>query len=188
MGCLRKRNGNGIMKKLIAIILTFLLIPVAPALAGDTFSEATESEWGVISTNDGFEKSYTIYKDGDEQGYDDMLITYTIEIQCTKKKLSVLIYSDPLGMYPTTTFSSIDGYALTRVDSGKINKFSYVALKDYSGIALLNDKQFTTAILKGKKFAVKVPSNVQNDTVAKFSVADLSSHSAKFKSLGCSLK
>jgi hypothetical protein len=176
------------MKKIIAIVLTVLILPATSAFAGDTFTEATESEWGVISTNDGFEKSYTIYKDGDEQGYDDMLITYTIEIQCTKKKLSVLIYSDPLGMYPTTTFNSIDGYALTRVDSGKINKFSYVALKDYSGIALLNDKQFTTAILKGKKFAVKVPSNVQNDTVAKFSVADLSSHSAKFKSLGCSLK
>jgi hypothetical protein len=176
------------MKRIIAIVLTVLILPATSAFAGDTFTETTESEWGVISTNDGFEKSYTIYKDGDEQGYDDMLITYTIEIQCTKKKLSVLIYSDPLGMYPTTTFSSIDGYALARVDSGKINKFSYVALKDYSGIALLNDKQFTTAILKGKKFAVKVPSNVQNDTVAKFSVADLSSHSAKFKSLGCSLK
>jgi hypothetical protein len=176
------------MKKIIAIVLTVLILPATSAFAGDTFTEATESEWGVISTNDGFEKSYTIYKDGDEYGYDDMLITYTIEIQCTKKKLSVLIYSDPLGMYPTTTFNSIDGYALTRVDSGKINKFSYVALKDYSGIALLNDKQFTTAILKGTKFAVKVPSNVQNDTVAKFSVADLSSHSAKFKSLGCSLK
>ena len=176
------------MKKIIAIVLTVLILPATSAFAGDTYTETTESEWGVISTYDGFEKSYTIYKDGDEQGYDDMLITYTIEIQCTKKKLSVLIYSDPLGMYPTTTFSSIDGYALTRVDSGKINKFSYVALKDYSGISLLNDKQFTTAILKGKKFAVKVPSNVQNDTVAKFSVADLSSHSAKFKSLGCSLK
>jgi hypothetical protein len=48
------------MKKLIAIILTVLLIPVAPAIAGDTYTEATESRWGVISTNDGFDKSYTI--------------------------------------------------------------------------------------------------------------------------------
>ena len=176
------------MKKLIAIILTVLLIPVAPAIAGDTYTEATESRWGVISTNDGFDKSYTIYRDADEQGYDDMLITYTIEIQCTKKKLAVLIYSDPIGMYPATTFSSIDGYALTRVDNGRVSRFSYVSLKDYSGISLLNDKQFTTAILRGKKFAVKVPSNIQNDTVAKFSIGNLSSHVSKFKSLGCSLR
>ena len=176
------------MKKLIAIILTVLILPTTSAFAGDTYTEATDTEWGVISTNDGFEKSYTIFKDGDEQGYDDMPITYTIEIQCTKKKLSVLIYSDPLGMYPTTTFNSIDGYALARIDNGAIKKFSYVSLKDYSGVALLNDKQFTTAILKGKKFAVKVPSSVQNDTVAKFSIGNLSSHVSKFKSLGCSLK
>jgi hypothetical protein len=102
--------------------------------------------------------------------------------------LAVLIYSDPIGMYPATTFSSIDGYALTRVDNGRVSKFSYVSLKDYSGISLLNDKQFTTAILRGKKFAVKVPSNIQNDTVAKFSIGNLSSHVSKFKSLGCSLR
>jgi len=176
------------MKKVIAIVLTILILPISSAFAGDIFTETTESEWGVISTYDGFEKSYTIYKDGDEQGYDDMLITYTIEIQCTKKKLQVLIYSDPLGIYPSTSFNNIDGYALTKVDNGKVNKFSYFSMKDYSGIGLWDDKKFTTAILKGKKFAVKIPSDIQNDTVAKFSVADLSSHSAKFKSLGCSLK
>lgn len=181
-------NRKNIMKRLIAIILTVLILPATSAFAGDTYTEATDTEWGIISTNDGFEKSYTIFKDGDEQGYDDMLITYTIEIQCTKKKLAVLIYSDPLGMYPTTTFNSIDGYALARIDNGAVKKFSYVALKDYSGISLLNDKQFTTAILKGKKFAVKVPSSIQNDTVAKFSTANLNSHVSKFKSLGCSLR
>ena len=176
------------MKKVIAIVLTMLILPISSAFAGDTYTEATETEWGVISTNDGFDKSYTIYKDGDEYGYDDMLITYTIEIQCTKKKLAVLIYSDPLGIYPRTTFTSIDGYALARIDGGAVKKFSYISLKDYSGISLLNDKQFTTAILKGTKFIVKIPSDIQNDTVAEFSIGNLSSHVSKFKSLGCSLK
>ena len=176
------------MKKLVAIILTVLILPATSAFAGNTYTEATDTKWGVISTNDGFEKSYTIFKDGDEYGYDDMLITYTIAIQCTKKKLAVLIYSDPLGMYPATTFNSIDGYALVRVDNKAIKKFSYVAMKDSSGIGPLSDKQFTTAILKGTKFAVKVPSSIQNDTVAKFSVGNLKSHVKKFKSLGCSLK
>ena len=176
------------MKKVIAFILIALFIPASSAFASEQYKEATESTWGVISTNDGFDKSYIVFMDGIEQGYNDMLVTYTIEIQCTKKKLVVIIYSDPIGIFPSTSFNSIDGYALTRVDNGKINKFSYVAMKDYSGISLWNDKQFTTAILKGKKFGIKIPSDVQNDTVANFSVANLNSHAAKFKSLGCSLK
>jgi len=177
------------MKKLIAIILTVLILPATSAFAGDKYIETTETEWGIISTNDGFEKSYTIFKDGDEYGYDeDFTLTYTIEIQCTKKKLAVLIYSDPLGMYPTTTYNSIDGYALARIDNGAVKKFSYVGMKDNSGISLLNDKQFTSAILKGTKFAVKIPSSIQNDTIAKFSVGNLKSHAKKFKSLGCALK
>ncbi len=176
------------MKKLIAITLIALFIPTSSAFASEQLTEATDSTWGVISTNDGFDKSYIVFKDGIEQGYNDMLVTYTIEIQCTKKKLGVLIYSDPIGIFPSTSFNSIDGYALTRVDNGKVNKFSYVAMKDYSGISLWNDKQFTTAILKGKKFGIKIPSDIQNATVANFSVANLHSHVAKFKSLGCSLK
>jgi hypothetical protein len=164
---------------------------ITPAHAEDTMSDATESTWGVISTNDGFDKTLTIYKDGDNYGLDDYgdQITYTAEIQCSKKKLTFMVYSDPIGIYPSTTFSSIDGYALAKIDSGKIVKYAYIALKDSSGIFFNSPKTVTAAVLKGKnKFSFKIPSSIQNATVANFSIGDLASYVTKFKSLGCALK
>lgn len=161
------------------------------SIAEDTYIEATESTWGTISTNDGFDKTLTIYKDGDNKGIDDYGddISYTIEIQCSKKKLVVMVYSYPIGIYPTTTFTSIDGYALTKIDLGKVVKHPYIALKDSSGIQFKTPKPLTTAILKGKRtFSFKIPSSIQNNTVANFSIGNLPSYGSKFKSLGCPLK
>ena len=185
------------MKRYVIVYATFALSilfgsSIQPiAYAADTYTEATELTWGVITNDDGFVKTITIYKEGDNTGSDDFGddITYTTEIQCTKKKLTFMVYSEPIGIYPATSFTSIDGYALTKVDSGKIVKYSYIALKDFSGIQLKTPKTFTTAILKGKKtFSLKIPSSIQNDTVANFSIGDLSSFVSKFKSLGCPLK
>ena len=171
--------------------LSFSLVLPSSATAEDIFEEATDSTWGIISSDDGFDKKLTIYKDGANFGIDDYgdEITYTAEIQCSKKKLVFLVYSDPIGIYPSTTFTSIDGYALGKVDSGKVVKYPYINMKDSSGIQFKTAKTVTTAILKGKKtFSFKIPSSIQNDTVANFTIGDLNSYAAKFKSLGCSLK
>lgn len=160
-------------------------------IAADTYLEATESTWGVISSNDGFDKTLTIYKDGDNLGTTDYGddITYTAEIQCTKRKLTFMVYSDPIGIYPTTSSGAIDGYALTKIDKGKIVKYSYISLKDSSGIFLRTPKTLTTAILKGRNtFSFKIPSSIQNATVANFTIGDLAIYVSKFKSLGCPLK
>jgi hypothetical protein len=173
----------------IAIFLS-VLTP-SNSIAEDSFVEATDTTWGTIATNDGFDKTLTIYKDGDNVGISDFGddITYTIEVQCSKKKLVVMVYSDPIGIYPSTTFSSIDGYALAKVDSGKIVKYPYIALKDSTGIQFKTPKPLTTAILKGKNtFSFKIPSSIQNDTVATFTIGDLADYAGKFKSLGCPLK
>lgn len=174
-------------------LVTFALGLLVPynAIAGDAFVEATESSWGVISNNDGFDKTLTIYKDGNNLGTTDYGddITYTTEIQCTRKKLTFMVYSEPIGIYPSTTFTSIDGYTLAKVDSGKIVKYSYIALKDSSGVQFKTPKPLTAAILKGRNtFSFKIPSSIQNDTVANFSIGDLPSYVSKFKSLGCPLK
>ena len=113
------------MKRYVIVYATFALSilfgsSIQPiAYAADTYTEATESTWGVITNDDGFVKTITIYKEGDNTGSDDFGddITYTTEIQCTKKKLTFMVYSEPIGIYPTTSFTSIDGYALTKVDS-----------------------------------------------------------------------
>ena len=185
------------MKHLPKIVFScFLICSIAfilptTATAEDTYEEATDATWGLITRDDGFDKKLTIYKDGDNVGLDDYgdEITYTAEIQCSKKKLNFLVYSEPTGIYPSTTFTSIDGYALGTVDSGKIVKYPYLSMKDSSGIFFKTPKTVTTAILKGKKtFAFKIPSSIQNDTVANFSIGDLASYVSKFKSLGCPLK
>jgi hypothetical protein len=177
----------------LSILTSFLFsaATVQNAFGEDTSIDATETTWGVISTNDGFDKTLTIYKDADNVGIDDYgdAINYTTEIQCTKKKLTFMVYSDPIGMYPTTTFTSIDGYALTKIDSGKIVKYPYVALKDDSGIFFTSPKTVVTAILKGKRtFSFKIQSSIQAASVANFTIGDLSSYATKFKSLGCPLK
>ena len=169
-------------------VLISLLSPVAHA--DDTYTDATETTWGVISSDDGFDKTLTIYKDGDNTGYSDLgtTITYTIEIQCTKRSLSVIVYGDPLGIYPTTDLYG-NGTALVKIDSGKISKYGYLEMKDSSGIGFKSDKLLTSAMLKGKRtVSFKIPSSIQADTVATFTIGDMSKYVQRFKSLGCALK
>lgn len=179
------------MKRLLVLaLITFLGTGTGTAYAGDIFTEATKDSWGAISSNDGFSSSYTIYKDADNTGYDDSgtEITYTIEFQCKSKSLTVLVYADPIGIYPTTNLSGY-GVALGRIDSGKIVKYNYFGMKDNSGIGLTAPKVFTTAALKAKqKIAFKIPSSIQADAVANFSIGNLSSYVSKFKNLGCQLR
>lgn len=176
--------------KRILIVALLAMLGTGTAYAGDIFTEATKNSWGVISSNDGFSSSYTIYKDSDNMGYDDSgtEITYTTEFQCKSKSLTVLVYADPIGIFPTTDLSGY-GVALGRIDSGKIVKYSYFGMKDNSGIGLTAPKVFTSVAIKAKqKFAFKIPSSIQSDAVANFSIGNLSSYVNKFRNLGCPLK
>jgi hypothetical protein len=175
---------------IIALSLFLAILPATYACAEDIYTDETESSWGVISSDDGFSKSYTIYKNALNVGYTDFGTenTYSMEIQCEKKKLEVLVYADPIGMYPTSDLSRV-GYAQVKIDSGKITKFKYLTLKDSSGIGIWSPKTLTTAMLKGKRqVAFKIASSIQADTVANFALADLAQYVNKFKSLGCPLK
>jgi hypothetical protein len=175
---------------ILALSLFMALLPSTYAHAEDIYQEDTETSWGVVASDDGFTKKYTIYKTAINYGYSDFGTesTYTIELQCEKKKLGVIIYADPIGMYPTDDLSGI-GYALVKIDSGKIIKYKFATLGDSSGIAIWTPKTLTSAMLKGKRqVAFKIASSIQADTVANFALADLSRYVNKFKSLGCPLK
>jgi len=175
---------------ILALSLFMALLPSTYAHAEDIYQEDTETSWGVVASDDGFTKKYTIYKTAINYGYSDFGTesTYTIELQCEKKKLGVIIYADPIGMYPTDDLSGI-GYALVKIDSGKIIKYKFATLGDSSGIAIWTPKTLTSAMLKGKRqVAFKIASSIQADTVANFALADLSKYVNKFKSLGCPLK
>jgi len=173
---------------LLAFALT--LLSTVTANAEDVYTEDSDFSWGVISSNDGFSKTYTIFKTASNTGYTDFgdENTYSIEIQCAKKKLEVLVYADPIGIYPATDLNRI-GFAQVKIDSGKISKYKYVSLKDSSGIGIWSPKSLTSAMLKGnRQVAFKIASSIQSDTVANFALGDLSGYLPKFKSLGCPLK
>jgi hypothetical protein len=173
---------------LVSSLVIALSIPSAKA--EETYIEPTESTWGEIVSDDGFSKSFTIFNYSSNAGLDDFgdEITYSMEIQCEKKETSVLVYSDPIGMYPTSDLNRV-GYAQVKIDSGKIVRYKYVALKDSSGINIWSPKLLTTAVLKGKRqVAFKIPSSIQADSVANFPIKNLASYVTKFKKLGCTLK
>ena len=175
---------------ILALSLFLALLPSTYAHAEDSFELDTETSWGIVASDDGFTKKYTIFKTASNYGYSDFGTesTYTIELQCEKKKLGVIVYSDPIGMYPTDSLSGI-GYALVKIDSGKIIKHKFQTMGDSSGIAIWTPKTLTSAMLKGKRqVAFKIASSIQADTVANFALADLSKYVNKFKSLGCPLK
>ena len=179
-------------RKPLILVLTLLLslIPALYAHAEDIYTEDTDSAWGVVASDDGFSKTYTIFKTALNTGYSDLGTesTYSIEIQCEKKKLAVIVYADPIGIYPADDLSGI-GYALVKIDNGKITKYKFATLKDSSGIAIWSPKSLTSAMLKGKRqVAFKIASSIQADTVANFALADLGKYVNKFKSLGCPIK
>lgn len=166
------------------------MVPLSVANAEDTFLEDSDTTWGVITSDDGFTKTFTVFKNSLNTGYTDFggENTYSLEIQCTKKELDVIVYSDPIGIYPAKDSSGF-GSAQVKIDSGKITKHKYYPLKDSSGIFIWSPKVLTTAMLKGKRqVALKIPSSIQASTVANFALGDLGSYVNKFKSLGCPLK
>jgi hypothetical protein len=177
------------MRKILITTLILVLLSSIPSIAEEEYTEETETTWGSISSDDGFEKKFTIYATQDNEAYDDYgdAIEYTIEVQCSKRRLSVLVYGDP-DIYPETGLG-FKGTAQMKVDSGKITKHYFTTLKDYSGIAFNSPKTITSAISKSKKtLSFKIPSSVNADAVMTFSKNDFNSYLTKFKTLGCSLR
>ena len=175
-------------KLLIATVALLLLSPISSAAEDEDIDE-TETSWGSISSDDGFEKTFTIYSTQENAAYDDYgdAIEYTIEVQCSKRRLSVLVYGDP-DIYPETGLG-FKGRAQMKVDSGKITKHYFTTLKDYSGVAFNTPKTITSAISKSKEtFSFKIPSSINADAVMTFSKKNFNSYIVKFKALGCSLK
>ena len=175
-----------VLTSAVVIVIASSIMPYANA----EDLEPTDLTWGTIYSDDGFSKSFTVYKYGTQNAYDDLGIetSYNLEVQCENRELTVLVYAGPIGIYPASGLNRI-GTAQVKVDSGKIVKYKYVAMKDSAGIVIWSPKLLTTAALKGKRqVAFKIPSSIQNDAVAIFQLGDLANYVAKFKSLGCPLK
>lgn len=160
-----------------------------PAATSTTSKTPNVAPWEVINHNDGFSKTFTLTRDSEDSDTDEYgnSITHTLEIQCTNKKLGLLLYSSSPGIFPKTNLSNL-GTGSFKVDAGKVTTFSYVAMNDQSGVSAVYPKTLTTAILKAKKsFSFKVLSEVQGPTVANFVIADIKKYLSKFKSLSCGL-
>ncbi len=183
---MKKRN---CLKSLLILSILIFNVNNNFAVAADDFVEATQYSWGQIYSDDGFDQTFTIFKESDNFGvseYGDD-IKYTIEVQCSKKSLDVLLYSEPIGMYASSNLNR-RGTARMKVDQGPIRNISYVVLSDSQGINFWNARSVSSAILKGRKtFSFKVPSSIQFDAVASFTVGDFSDYVSKFRKRGCRL-
>lgn len=184
------------MYNIIRFCLTlFIIILTSPNFSANAsnhykeYLEDSEIRWGFISSDDGFDKTVTVFKTADNYGIDEDGddITYSIEIQCSKKRLGVIVYGEP-DIYPQTRLG-FKGSAQMRIDSGTIRKHNYISLRDNSGVQFDVPRNITKAILSSKQnFSFKIPSSIQNDAVATFSKLDFGTYASQFKSLGCAFK
>ena len=79
--------------------------------------------WTLDDSSDAFSKSFNLQQDADEVNSSGSIdIYYHLIFGCEAKKLSVIVYSAPLDMYPRT--------ALNGSGSGQV-KFDKADLKDY---------------------------------------------------------
>jgi hypothetical protein len=169
----------------------YVLIPAAYDEVTDTYADADSCEkstWTWLSNNDGFSSSVAVYIDADVTSYeDDIEVTTTLQIQCRNRRLNVYVSTDPLDMYPDTNLRGV-GTAQVRIDSKKIQNFTYEKQSDYSGVLFSNSKKLTTAILSGKsKIRIKI-GGINGYNVSAFPKGDLASYASKFKKKGCPLK
>jgi hypothetical protein len=147
-----------------------------------------KSTWWWFTDNDGFTSFISVLMDADVTSYEeDIEVTTTMQISCQKRQLAVSVFTDPLDMYPDTNLRNV-GTAQVRIDSKKVQTFSYVTMSDYSGVAFLSPKQLTTAILSAKsKVRIKI-GTMNGYNVSAFAKSDLGAYSNKFKKKGCALK
>ncbi len=84
--------------------------------------------------------------------------------------------------------SLVLGVAQVRVDSKKVQNFSYMNQSDDLGITFSNPKKVTSAVLSGKtKVRVKI-GTMNGYNASAFPKADLATYASKFKKKGCPLR
>ena len=143
--------------------------------------------WTLDDSSDAFSKSFNLQQDADEVNSSGSIdIYYHLIFGCEAKKLSVIVYSAPLDMYPRTALNG-SGSGQVKFDSGKVSTFAYRHLSNYSGFYLTSPKTFAQSLLNAKtKVAFKV-SNMDGPLVMTFAKADLKDYLTKFSKAGCSL-
>ena len=151
-------------------------------------SSCGKLKWNWVSENDGFTSYIGVWIDADLMSDEDGIdVTTTLFITCEKRKLSVQVSADPIGMYPDTNLRNI-GTAQVRIDSKKVQNFSYVNLSDSSGVAFSSPKKLTSAILSGNsKVRIKI-GTISGYNVSAFPKSDIGSYSSKFQKKGCALR
>ena len=191
---------------LLAVLLSTLgpSFPFANASSGDdcgfgkTLSYDTNSDgstalvctpitWDLTDTSDAFSHSFILDIRADEIGgtvYVDSL--YHLTLECNSKKLSVVVSSAPLDLYPNSNLQGV-GSASVKYDNGKVGTFSYHDLQNFSGFYFLTPQVFTQSLITAKSTVALKVNTLDGPDVMTFPIADLASYISKFSSAGCSL-
>jgi hypothetical protein len=145
------------------------------------YPDCPDNYWSEFEEDDGFSRTYTISIDGDNTRSDGSM--YWMEVQCSARKLSILVYSDDL--IPVTNRRGL-GTALVRIDRGRIDSLTYKNWNN-SGISIQSPKKLTGAMLRGgTKLAFKIPT-IYGPEIANFAMADFSAFASRFRRSGCPL-
>lgn len=147
----------------------------------DNTGSCQKTTWIEDYSNDGFGGVYSLSMGSDEEG--PGATSYeTIQIFCSKKKLSVYIWVD----YPITRGWS--GTGQVKFDSGKAKSVAYKVNNTFDGLYLTSPKAFTKSLLNSKKQAIFKINTLKGSKVLAYPKADISKYATKLKKLGCPIK
>ena len=142
--------------------------------------------WMDFSENDGFTSYIQLGVQSSNKGFDSgFAITYWLELICEKRKLSVRVYGDPLGLYADTNLYG-NGSGQVKFDNGQPKTIKYKRTSDLEGIWLSDARGFVRGLMKsGSSVSFKI-FGINGPHIATFPKGDVGSYAKLLRNKGCS--
>ena len=184
---------NLIRLVLVAILLTTGFVASANAATfgcevGYELNPATntcEPFWLDFSGNDGFTRTVQVAILSSNNSYSSgFKTTYYLEVICQARKLSVIFYSGPIGLYADANLYG-NGTGQVKFDNARPLKLRYQRSSDLEGVYFTDAKNFVKRLAKARSnVSVKV-FGIDGPAIGTFPKANFSSYVNKIRSGGC---
>lgn len=185
------------MKKLLSVSVISLVAFISFASSananycdiGYSYNASTNScdpYWMDFSENDGFTSYVQLAVQSSNKGFDSgFAITYWLELICEKRKLSVRVTGDPLGLYADTNLYG-NGSGQVKFDNGKVLSIKYQRSSDLESIWLTDAKGFVKNLMKARNSVSFKISGINGPHIATFPKGDVGSYAKLLRNRGCS--
>ncbi len=184
------------MKKLVFVLSTMIatVLPVAsPANAltcelGYGLNPATGTcspVWLDWSSNDGFTKYAQLGVISSNSDYrSGIRVNYYLDIICIAKRLSVHIYSGPLGIYADANIYG-NGSGQVKFDNRKPSSFKYERDKDMDGVWVSDASAFMKKFMTAKSTVSFKILGIDGPAIATFPKTDFNYGISSLRENGC---